>query len=143
MRKNASASATRTIRWACNIRKASAYSETEEYYSNNYKRNPREDSRSIFHTNFANDLIPYETTKSIKANALKDPLIGPPVVRVNKNRILTLLFVVIAADFAECVLNNRTPRSGVEDGRATVEIGFAAIKSAKESSIVSLPLSSN
>ena len=42
------------------------------------------------------------------------------------------------ADFVDCVLNHKTPRSGVEDGRAAVQIAVAAVRSEKESVPVSL-----
>jgi predicted dehydrogenase len=43
------------------------------------------------------------------------------------------------ADFVSCVQNHRAPRSSVEDGRAAVEMALAAVKSARDSVVVSLP----
>ena len=44
------------------------------------------------------------------------------------------------ADFVNCVIEGRTPRSSARDGRAAVEIGIAASKSVIEMKPVSLPL---
>jgi predicted dehydrogenase len=43
------------------------------------------------------------------------------------------------ADFVSCVQNYRVPRSSVEDGRAAVEMALAAVQSARDSVVVSLP----
>jgi predicted dehydrogenase len=44
------------------------------------------------------------------------------------------------ADFVDCVLKGKKPRSNARDGRAALEIGIAAARSVKETAIVSLPL---
>jgi myo-inositol 2-dehydrogenase/D-chiro-inositol 1-dehydrogenase len=43
------------------------------------------------------------------------------------------------ADFVDCVLTNKSTRSNARDGRAAVEIGIAAAKSAKEMTPILLP----
>ncbi|HXW37607.1 MAG TPA: Gfo/Idh/MocA family oxidoreductase [Nitrososphaerales archaeon] len=43
------------------------------------------------------------------------------------------------ADFAECVATKRSPRAGVRDGRAALEIGLAARESIEQKRAITLP----